>query len=66
MTQWWRLHYVKTTSATSFGRNEDVIIALCARWNIEAWWGQEPIIIIEEEAIHTNVSGPRDHFMTAL
>ena len=32
MTQWWRLHYVKTTSATSFWRSEDVIIALCARW----------------------------------
>ena len=27
MTQWKRLHYVKTTSATSFGRNENVIIA---------------------------------------
>ena len=32
MTQWWRLHYVQTTSTTSFGRYEDVIIASCARW----------------------------------
>ena len=31
MTQWERLHYLETTSAMSFGCNEDVIIALCAR-----------------------------------
>ena len=34
MTHWWRFHYVETTSATSFRRNEDVIIVSCARWAI--------------------------------
>ena len=49
MMQWWCLHYVKTTSTTSFGRNEDVIIASCAHWDVKcififpyssklSWW----------------------------